>query len=102
MIRRRFEVIRDTERPKLIREIDKSQTWKCRKLCHAGMTTFEDTHVEPQIEERPGQVTRWKQPMTKCEQMKFMIEKHGIEWVTEHYKHPDHEHGKYKAPGSME
>jgi len=102
MLRKRFEAIKNTERPALIREKDMKQTWKCRKLCHAGMTTFEDTHVEPIEEHRFGQVSRYKQPMTKCEQIKYMIEQHGIEWVTEHYKHPEHIHGFYQEPGSVE
>ncbi len=103
MLRKRFEAIRDTERPALIREIDRKQTWKCRKLCHAGMTSFEDDEGFQHIDEfRPGQVSRYKQPMTKCEQLKYMIEKKGIEWVTENYKHPDHVHGLYKEPGSIE
>ena len=39
--------------------------------------------------------------MTKCEQTKYMIEKNGIEWVTDNMKEPEHVIGKYKAPGEV-
>jgi hypothetical protein len=100
MIQRRFEAIRNTEKPKTIRQIDIKQSWKCSKLCHAGKTTFEeDDHVAALIEERPGKLTKYKQVMTKCEQLRYMIDKMGIDWVTENYAHPDHTHGSYGEGG---
>jgi hypothetical protein len=30
-----------------------------------------------------------------------MIEKHGIEWVTQNMMSPEHVIGKYKAPGEV-
>jgi len=100
MIQKRFEAIRDTEKPSTIREKDYSQVWKCSKLCHAGKTTFEDTpHIVPLIEERPGKVTRYKETMTKCEQVRYMIDKKGLEWVMENYVHPDHVQGAYGEGG---
>jgi hypothetical protein len=99
LIRKRFEAIRDTKEPKIIRQLNPQQGWFCRRLCHAGMTTFEDTHVEPQVEKRTGQYTRYGETMSKCEQMRYMIKKKGIEWVTENYAHPDHVHGQYGEGG---
>ena len=34
-------------------------------------------------------------------QTKYMIEKNGIEWVTQNLMAPDHVIGKYKAPGEV-
>jgi hypothetical protein len=95
MIRKKYEVIRDTESPQL------KKSWKCRKFCPAGMSTFEDTHIKPIIERRFGATTKYGDYMTKCEQIKYMISKHGIEWVTQNLMAEDHVIGKYKAPGEV-
>jgi hypothetical protein len=95
MIRKKYELIKDTECPQL------NKSWKCRKLCSSGKTTFEDTDVSPLIERRFGAVSKYGQYMTKCEQTKYMIEKNGIEWVTQNLMAPDHVIGKYKAPGEV-
>jgi len=102
MIRKRFETIKETKIPLTIKETDRKSCWKCSKICHAGKNTFEDTHVEPLVEKRFNQFTKYGDTMTQCEQLRYMIKKKGIDWVTKHYKHPDHVHGKYKAPGSTE
>ena len=78
------------------------KSWKCSKLCHQGKSTFEDTSVDPIVEERMSQSYRYGQYMTKCEQTNYMINKYGIEWTTENLMHPEHVTGKYKAPGSVE
>jgi len=91
IIKRRFEAIRDTQQPLRIKETDPKQTSKCHKLCHAGMTTFEDTHVQS--------IERYGKPMSKCDQMKQVIAQKGIEWVTKNYAHPDHKHGSYGEGG---
>ena len=95
MIRKKFETIRDTERPQL------NKSWKCTKLCSAGKTTFEGTSIGPIIERRFGVPSRYGEYMTKCEQTKYMIEKHGIDWVTSNMASPDHIIGKYQAPGEL-
>jgi hypothetical protein len=99
IIRRRYEEIKNTEVPLTIKETDPKSKWKCRKICHAGMTTFEDTHVEPMTEGRWGQHTSYGCTMCKCEQIRYMIKKKGIEWVTDNYTHPDHVHGSYGEGG---
>jgi len=101
MLKNKFEFIRDTEKPKTIRQIDSSQCWKCSKLCHQGKTTFEGTHIEPLIERRAGQVTPYEETMTKCEQTRYMINKYGIEWVTNNMMNLDHSLAAYKAPGEI-
>jgi hypothetical protein len=95
MIRKKFELIKDTECPQL------NKSWKCRKLCSSGKTTFEGTDIDPLIERRFGAVSKYGEYMTKCEQTKYMIEKHGIEWVTQNMMSPEHVIGKYKAPGEV-
>lgn len=98
MIRSRFEKIKNTEMPKLIKEVDKSQCWKCTTLCHAGKTTFEDTHVVPITEHRPWKKNFGK-PMTKCDQVRHVIKQKGIDYVIKNYKDPDHVHGAYGHGG---
>ncbi len=96
MLRKKFDLIRQTKIPRL------NKGWKCSKFCHQGKTTFEGTTIEPQIEDRENQVTPMGQYRTKCEQVKFMIEKKGIDWVTANYTRTGHSVGHYKAPGSVE
>lgn len=94
MLRRKFEYIKNTKKPKL------NKSWMCNKLCHFGKTTFQDTSIEPVIEYRDGQVSQKDNFMTKCEQVKHDIELYGINTVVDLYKHPNHTFGKYKAPGT--
>ena len=101
MLKQKFEFIKNTDDPKTIRQLDASQSWKCSKLCHHGKTTFEDTHVKPLTERRVQQRTRHGETMTKCEQTRYMIKKYGMDWVTEHLAHPDHQIGLYQAPGEV-
>ena len=101
MLQQKFEFIKTTDNPKLIRQLDPPQSWKCSKLCHQGMSTFDDTHVTPITEHRPKQITRYGNTMTKCEQTKYMIKKYGIDWATEHLAHPDHQIGLYTPPGEV-
>ena len=96
MIQKKFEFIKATQQPTLIKETDPSQSWKCRKLCHAGMTSFEGTHIEP------IKNVRYNRDMTKCEQIKYMIKKKGVEWVVQNYNAPEFNFASYKAPGSVE
>lgn len=93
MLRRKFEVIKNTKRPQL------NKSWMCNKLCHFGKTTFENTHIEPIEEYRSGQVCNMGSTMTKCEQVKHDIELHGINTVVDNYKHKQHSFGFYKSPG---
>ena len=95
MIRKKYELIKETDMPNL------NKSWKCRRLCSSGKSTFEGTEITPLIERRFGSVTRYGEYMTKCEQTKYMIEKNGIEWVTDNMKEPEHAIGKYKAPGEV-
>jgi len=39
--------------------------------------------------------------MTKCEQIKYMTDKKGIDWVTDNMMNPLHTIGKYQAPGEV-
>lgn len=95
IIRERFEEIRDTEHPSRIKETNPDDKWKCYRLCHAGKTTFRNSHVNPEFYPSGDE-------MNMCDQINRKIKQHGIDWVTQNYKHPDHVLGKYKAPGSVE
>jgi hypothetical protein len=93
MLRKKFEYIKKTTKPKL------RKTWMCSKLCHFGKTTFENTHVLPILEYRDGQVCEKGQFMTKCEQLRHDLELDGMDHVVKMYKHPNHSFGYYEAPG---
>ena len=97
MLKQKFELIKNTTCPL------QKKSWKCSRLCHAGKTTFEGTHVTPLVENRFGSQTQSKygEYMTKCDQIKYMIDKYGIDWVTTNLMAPDHVIGKYKAPGEL-
>ena len=96
MLRKKFEQIKATRIPML------KKSWKCTKLCDQGKSTFEGTSIHPIIENRHGQRTSYGEYMTKCEQVKYEIERKGIQKVTEDYMAEDHNVAKYKAPGSLE
>ena len=93
MLRQKFEIIKKSKKPKL------TKSWMCSKLCHLGKTTFENTAVPPLVEYRDGQISPKDKHMTKCEQIKHDIELYDIQFVTQQYKHPNHNFGFYKPPG---
>lgn len=95
MLRHKFEAIKSTKKPRL------NKSWMCSKLCHFGKTTFQDTHIDPIVEYRDGQVCGIGQNMTKCEQIKHDLDLYGIDATMGLYKHPNHTIGSYKAPGSV-
>jgi hypothetical protein len=96
MLRRKFETIKQTKKPKL------NKCWMCTKLCHFGKTTFENTSIDPIIEYRDDKITQHGSYMTKCEQIRHDIDLHGIDYVVQTYKAPNHSFGSYKSPGSTE
>lgn len=96
MLRQKFEVIKNSQRPKL------NKTWKCNKLCHFGKSTFENTHIKPIVEYRDNQTCNKDTMMTKCEQVKHDIDLNGMKTVVDEYTFPGYTIGKYKAPGSTE
>lgn len=93
MLRDKFEKIKAVKRPKL------NKSWMCKKLCHFGKTTFENTSIPPLEEYRDDRVTDSGQFMCKCEQIAHDIQLQGIDAVVKSYKHPNHTFGFYKAPG---
>lgn len=95
MLRKKFEIIKQTEIPKL------NKTWKCTKLCHFGKTTFENSHVLPILEYRDCQVCSKDTFMTKCEQIKHDLELKGVNNVIDEYTPKGYTIGHYKAPGSV-
>jgi len=103
MLRKRYEIMKNTEEPKILKNERPQDKWKCYRLCHAGKTTFEDTdNVQEKTEDRYGQFTRKGETMCKCEQVRYAIKKKGIDWVTENYKDPSFEFSIYSAPGEVD
>jgi hypothetical protein len=94
MLRDKFEIIKNTKRPKL------HKSWMCSKLCHFGKTTFENSSIPAMTEYREHQACSNGSMMTKCEQIKHDVELYGINTVVDLYKHTGHTFGKYKAPGT--
>jgi hypothetical protein len=94
MLRKKFETIKHTSKPRL------NKSWMCTKLCHFGKTTFENTHIEPLIEYRDGQVCKNGSCMTKCEQTKHDLDLYGIDAIVSTYTNKNHNVGSYKAPGT--
>ncbi len=94
MIRSKFDIIKNTNKPRL------NRSWMCSKLCHFGKTTFDNTVISPINEYRDGMVCQNGSTMTKCEQVKHDLELYGIDTTMNLYKHPNHTFGSYKAPGS--
>jgi len=94
MLREKFEVIKNTKKPKL------HKSWMCNKLCHFGKTTFENSSIPTMTEYRDNQTCSNGSMMTKCEQVKHDIELYGINTVVDMYNHSEHTFCKYKAPGS--
>lgn len=93
MLRNKFEKIKLVKRPQL------NRSWMCKKLCHFGKTTFENTSIGPLEEYRDNQVTKQGDVMCKCEQIYHDIQLQGIDTVIQSYKHPNHSFGFYKPPG---
>lgn len=93
MLKEKFEKIKSVKRPYL------NKSWMCKKLCHFGKTTFENTSIDPMIEYRDNENIEKGQFMTKCEQVYHDLQLHGMENVVQSYKHPNHTFGFYKAPG---
>jgi hypothetical protein len=94
MLRDKFEVIKNTKKPRL------HKSWMCSKLCHFGKSTFENSSIPAMAEYRDDQTCSNGSMMTKCEQVKHDIELYGINNVVDVYKHSGHTFGKYKAPGT--
>jgi hypothetical protein len=95
MLRKKFEIIKACKVPKL------NKTWKCTKFCHHGKNTFEGTNVKPIIEFRDGQVCAKGQTMTQCEQLKFEVERKGIDRVTKEYSAEGFSLSNYANPGEI-
>jgi len=93
MLRDKFDKIKAVKRPYL------NKSWMCKKLCHFGKTTFENTNIYPLEEYRDGESTPKGQTMCKCEQIAHDVQLQGIDSVIKYYKHPNHTFGFYKAPG---
>lgn len=93
MLRNKFEKIKTVKRPHL------NKSWMCKKLCHFGKTTFENSHLNALEEYRDHQTTPKEQIMCKCEQIAHDVQLLGIDDAVKLYKYPNHSFGFYKPPG---
>lgn len=73
-IKKTFQSIKRNRVPRL------NKSWKC-KWCNQYKTTFEN----PMLEFRQGQFTQVGEPMSKCQQIQYETQKHGIDYVTDKY-----------------
>jgi hypothetical protein len=84
MIRKRFEVIKATKRPQLVR------TWKCKSFCHFGRTAHKSGLIDP----------RTGEPYTICEYIARRTREVGLDQVIKEEKHESHNIGHYHSPGT--
>lgn len=94
MIRKKFEIIRRTQVPKL------NKTWKCKRLCPFN-NILEHPHVKNITEFRKGELTPIGQQMSLCELIKFEVNRKGMARTTQEYTNPEHNIGFYKKPGEI-
>lgn len=109
MLRKKFEEIRDNNKPKLIdqakRYLECDNNYrldKCRKFCNFGKNTFEGTHVMPLTNKINNRLTKKGEYMSMCEQINYFIQHRDIESVVKNTKKPGHDVNKYHAPGSTD
>ncbi len=96
MLKKKFDVIKADKNPKL------NISWKCRKFCHQGKSTFEGTDIIPLKMKHDGHVSRRGETMSKCEQLQYALKHRSIESVMENMTKPGHNVADYHAPGVIE
>ncbi len=98
MIRNKFEMIRDTEVPQM------KKSWMCKKLCHQGKSTFEDTNVYPLIQQRQTSqcFASCGDTMLKCDQLAYALQNRPIDVVIKNMTKDGHDFSYYKPPGEIE
>ena len=84
MLKSRFEEIKRTNRPRLVK------SWKCTKFCHFGKTS----HCSGEIDPRTGN------PYTICEFVAKKVRNKGIEISMKEDVAANHDFDYYHAPGS--
>jgi hypothetical protein len=84
MLRKRFEIIKKTQRPYL------NKTWKCSRFCTFGMTPHKSGEIDP----------RTGQPYTICEYIAKKVRDTGIHHTIKEEKYELHNIGDYHAPGT--
>ena len=84
LVKDRFQEMLNATRPPT------KKSWKCTRFCHQGKTTFEGCgDIKPLIEWRDKQFTEPGQYMTKCQQLNYEIDVHGVDYVIENYQNPE-------------
>lgn len=88
MIKKKFEHIRNTERPK------PNYTWKCKKFCHFGKQTFDGTGIKPLIAKNSSRLSKPGEIMCMCDQILYTIENRSIDLVCINMTKENHKIGK--------
>ena len=83
MLKKRFEEIRKTEKPRLIK------SWKCTKICHFGKTEHSSGEIDPNTGE----------PFTICEYVSKKIRTRGINASLQEDIKKGHKFDFYQSPG---
>lgn len=96
MIKDKFEYIKNTKQPK------PNYTWKCKKFCHFGKQTFEDSNIKPLDAKINSKLSVIGEKMCMCDQIKYALDFRPIEDVISNMTKESHSISKYKAPGESE
>lgn len=83
MVRQRFEEIKNTSRPQLIK------SWKCTSFCHFGKTKHKSKEINPATGEE----------YTICEYIAKRVREVGIGKVIQQETHHTHHISNYQSPG---
>lgn len=98
MIRKKFNEIKDTQIPKLKQE----EKWFCKKICHFGKTTFEETNIKPLVQKKETYLTQPGETMTMCDQVHYSLKHRDMQSVIKNMSKEGHTVDYYHAPGSTD
>ena len=98
MLQEKFETIRDTEVPQV------KKSWMCKRLCHQGKSTFEDTNVTPLVQQKNTSkfFSSYGETMCKCDQLLYTLEHRPVDVIIQNMTKEGHHVSNYKAPGEIE
>lgn len=83
MVKQRFEEIKNTSRPQLVK------TWKCTSFCHFGKAKHSSNEINP----------RTGKEYTICEYIAKRVREVGIDKVIKQETHDTHHVNNYQSPG---
>jgi len=98
MLQNKFEEMRDTKIPQM------KKSWMCRRICHQGKSTFEDTNISAikQTTNSNNYFSSCGETMCKCDQLSYTFSHRPIDTIIENMSKDDHHVSDYHAPGAAE